>query len=487
MSNMYYKPENAWAGDFIPFFWDGEFKLFYLHDWRNVEKFGEGTPWYQIGTKDFIHFTEYGEMLNRGTESDQDLYVFTGSVIEAEGSFHIFYTGHNGHLPEKGRPAQAVMHAVSSDLQHWTKVPEDICYSPTDMYEPNDWRDPFVFWNDEAGEYWMLVAARHKTGPSKRRGLTAYCASKDLKHWEVRGDFYAPGLFYTHECPDIFQMGDWWYLVFSEFTDKFITRYRMAKSVTGPWLTPLDDSFDGRAYYAAKTWSDGLKRYLFGWIPTRDEEKDYAPWNWGGNLGVHELYQNADGTLAVKAPDNIAGEFTCCETIQFTRGTGNWYASENELTLEADGSFSCAVMDAEMPNIMMITADIKFSNITKGFGFMLRSDSDYEKGYFVRLEPLMNRMVFDSWPRRENDKPFMLELERPIHISSEEFVHLDVYIENTICVVYLNNAVAMSARMYDIQTGLFGVFACEGSATFSNIQICHPKHDNNDEDLINAG
>ena len=31
----------------------------------------------------FIHFTEHGEMLPRGSRDAQDLYVFTGSAIEA--------------------------------------------------------------------------------------------------------------------------------------------------------------------------------------------------------------------------------------------------------------------------------------------------------------------------------------------------------------------------------------------------------------------
>jgi len=36
-----------------------------------------------------------------------------GSVVEGEGRFHIFYTGHNPHLRARGEPEQAVMHAVS--------------------------------------------------------------------------------------------------------------------------------------------------------------------------------------------------------------------------------------------------------------------------------------------------------------------------------------------------------------------------------------
>ena len=112
------------------------------------------------------------------------------------------------------------MHATSTDLVTWQKVPGDTFFAPVDGYEPHDWRDPFVFWNEEAGEFWMLLAARLKDGPSRRRGCTALCTSTDLRTWRVAEPLYAPGLYFTHECPDLFRMGDWWYLLFSEFTER---------------------------------------------------------------------------------------------------------------------------------------------------------------------------------------------------------------------------------------------------------------------------
>lgn len=54
----------------------------------------------------------------------------------------------------------------------------------------------------------MLLAARLKEGPAGRRGCVALCASKDLTGWEVRDPFWAPYLYTTHECPDLFRMGN---------------------------------------------------------------------------------------------------------------------------------------------------------------------------------------------------------------------------------------------------------------------------------------
>ncbi len=97
---VFYKPKDAVAADFIPFAYDGKFRIFYLHDWRNASVYGEGTPWFLIETDDFLHFEERGEVLPRGSVDDPDLYVFTGSVLRAEGRFHIFYTAHNPYLAQ---------------------------------------------------------------------------------------------------------------------------------------------------------------------------------------------------------------------------------------------------------------------------------------------------------------------------------------------------------------------------------------------------
>src|SRR6185312_10754497 len=102
--SFFYKPSDGWAADAIPFYWQGEYHLFYLKDFRDPTAHGEGTPWYHLSTHDFVIFQDHGEALARGTVDDQDLYVFTGSVIEREGLFHIFYTGHNPHFRGQGRP-----------------------------------------------------------------------------------------------------------------------------------------------------------------------------------------------------------------------------------------------------------------------------------------------------------------------------------------------------------------------------------------------
>jgi beta-fructofuranosidase len=469
---IYYKPEDGWAADFIPFFWQGEYHLFYLKDYRDPAGHGEGTPWCHLVTRDLTHFKDFGECLRRGTPQEQDLYVFTGSVVYGEGRFHIFYTGHNPHLRQAGKPEQAIMHAVSDDLYTWRKVPEDTFFSPGERFEPHDWRDPFVFYNEEAGEYWMLTAARLKSGPSRRRGCTALCASRDLVKWEVRDSFYTPGLYFTHECPDLFRIGEWWYLMFSEFSEACVTRYRMARSLAGPWLTPAVDTFDGRALYAAKTASDGQRRLLFGWNPTRQGDTDTGGWQWGGNLAVHELTQRADGTLAVSIPAEVRGAYANARPARFERAWNTDLPEGSAARLDAAGTFA-ALSAGLLPDSARIEARACWKQDGQGFGIYLRGSADFESGYYIRVEPRSRRLVFDSWPRA-GDLPHMVEIERPIYFTEGQEVRLTVTIQGTLCEVYLNGETAMSARMYNHPAGEWGLFAQDCAVEFDGVTLALP-------------
>jgi beta-fructofuranosidase len=467
--SIFYRPDGATAADFIPFFWNGTYHLFYLKDYRDVGKHGEGTPWWQVATRDFVNFDDFGESLARSAMQEQDLYVFTGGVIEHEGTFHIFYTGHNPHFRENGKPEQGVMHAVSDDLVHWRKVPEDTFYAPAADYEMHDWRDPFLFWNEEAQEFWMLLAARKKEGPSRLRGVTALCASSDLKHWEVRAPFWDPGLYYTHECPDLFRMGDWWYLVFSEFSERFRTRYRMSRSLDGPWLCPSDDLFDDRAYYAAKTAGHASKRFIFGWLPTKEDDDDRKGWQWGGNLVAHELWQRADGTLCVKAPSSVLDAFNTELPHDTVPVTGSWRWEDNAIRCAAPGGLSLASL-GPMPDCYRVSATLTYHDPTASFGLVFRPD--WEKGnlYQLRFDPARNSVAFDfvHWPKQW-DLPWFAQ--RPLAMAPDEAIRLDVIVDGTCVVAYINDEIALSCRMYQTPGHDLGLFVSEGDAEFNHLKV----------------
>lgn len=466
--NIFYRPADGFVGDVIPFYWGGLFHAFYLKaPLPPARKLADGTPYAHLVSSDLAHWEEWPLVVEPGAPGEPDcVSCWTGSVIERAGVFHLFYTGYAG----PGQP-QTVCHATSHDLRAWEKDPRNpILRADPRWYEPIDWRDPFPFWNEEAGEYWMLLAARVKDGPSNRRGCTALATSPDMECWEVHPPFWSPHLYYTHECPDLFHWGDHWVLVFSEFSERTVTHYRIGDSLAGPWLAPANDTFDGRAFYAAKTVSDGKRRFVFGWNPTRNEETDTGKWEWGGRMVFHELKHMENGRIAVSAVPEIEALFSQARPFSFQSHLGQWDAQDTSpatfVAKRTDG-FAASTL-GEMPNCCRISLTVSCSPGTHSCGILLKAEPDTESYYQLRWEPGRKRVVYDRWPR-PGDEPFMLE--RPVDGVTGESLKLRVLIEDTVVVAYINDSIALSCRAYERPSGQLGLFVEGGEATFSDVAM----------------
>lgn len=468
---MFYRAKGkAVCADVIPFYENGEFRLFYLCDYRNEEKEGEGCPWCLLTTKDLVHYHDWGPVLLRGNKEEQDLYVFTGCCVKFKGEYMIFYTGHNPHLRAQGKPEQKILRAVSKDMIHWKKDKHFVLEAPP-WLEMHDFRDPFVFYDEENKRYCMLIAGRLKNkDPIDSKGVTLVAFSSDLTQWEVsRLPFYAPHAYFTHECPDLFKMGDWWYLVFSEFTDKVVTTYRMSRSPYGPWITPKVNNFDGHAFYAAKSVWDGRRRILFGWNCIKQGERDNAPWQWGGTIIPHEIVQAKDGTLYVRCPDEVRNSYSLSCQIADGFRMGDICEKDGEYTMSGEGK--CVQMFGEMPKNCKIELFFRTEDDRGDFGVILRESDDLGKYYVVRFEPKFNRMAFDKFPREENTRHIQIDVERYCPIAIGEENKLTLIAEDSVLEVYVNDRVAMSTRMFDFRRGNFGVYTHNIGVAFRNISI----------------
>lgn len=468
---MYYRAEGkAVCADVIPYFESGKFHLFYLKDFRNIAESGEGCPWCLLTTTDLVHYQENGEVLPRGTEEEQDLYVFTGCCIKANGEYFIYYTGHNPHLRAKGLPEQKILRAKSFDLIHWEKD-HDFCFQAPDWMEMHDFRDPFVYYDDRAEQYRMLLAGRLKSNnPTYSKGATFVAISDDLVHWEVEKEpFYAPNAFFTHECPDLFQMGDWWYLVFSEFTDKVVTTYRMSKSPNGPWISPKANAFDGHAFYAAKSASDGERRILFGWNCIRNGETDESPWQWGGTIIPHEIVQESDGTLWVRCPDEIRHSYSLPVSLREGLRIGKVDKTTKGYLIGEEGK--SLQMFGALPNHFKLEINFRIFDERGDFGVILRESENLDRFYAVKFEPKYNRLAFDKQPRTESTRHCNVDTERycPLNVGCEN--NLLIICEGSVLEVYVNDRVAMSERMFDLKDGNFGLYTHNTKVDFTSIAL----------------
>lgn len=466
----FFRPPNAWVGDVIPWEEDGRFHLFYLHESRRVPKIG--MPWHRVVTDDLVTFVETGPALPSGGPDAADFNVYTGSVVAHGGIHHVFYTGQNpDRVGTDGLPLQVVLHATSDDgMRTWVRHPDDT-FGATPGYETADWRDPFVFRDDEAGLWRMLVTARHADGPERRRGVIAQCVSHDLRTWEAAEPFWDPRRYIAHECPEVFEWNGWWYLVYSEFSESFTTRYRISRSLHGPWQVPENDTIDGRAYYAAKSAARDGRRFFFGWISSRADGRDDGAWQWAGTLSVLEAEQNADGSLRFHPPRELSESFG--ERLD---------SAASGTVLSAPDGYADLVLPTDLPTAFRVDAVFDIAAGTTECGLLLRASADGDEAYVLRLEPRRNRLVFDRWPRRRTggeqwqisgDVPHVIELERPVTLAPGPH-RLEVVVDGDLCVATVDGSVTLSTRLYDRTDGRVGAFVGEGTATVLSLEIIGP-------------
>ncbi len=148
-----------------------------------------------------------------------DVAIWTGSIIEHESRWFMFYTG-TSHA-EEGR-IQRVGLATSDDLIRWEREGHEPLIEADDRwYErlgssewPEEaWRDPWVTRVDD--RFHALITARSNKGSVDGRGVIGHAVSLDLISWQVGPPLSEPGDFGHLEVPQLVGFDDGFLLVFS--------------------------------------------------------------------------------------------------------------------------------------------------------------------------------------------------------------------------------------------------------------------------------
>lgn len=388
---------------------------------------------------------------------------WTGSVIARGGGYYLFYTGHRAGAPNP----QTICLATSEDLISFSKDPRNPLLLPPRSCEPNDWRDPYVFFNEDEGRYWMIIAARLAEGPRWTRGALMLATSADLVDWQMEADpLYVPGDTYCPECPELWTLNGLWYLVYSRFSERAGTIYRVADSPRGPFRVPQDDELGGRRWYAAKSApsADEQRRLFFGWV------HDQAPsgrWEWGGDFAVpREVFPDAAGELLVQPVGNLCpdhAELSVHEDAE-VRGLGG--ASSRCLTA-TDGSLAFHAMVTLVPEDRPASFGLTLDADSDGGGWSIAFDRIRRTIRLSRtpapLDDLWAELVGRGEERREVDGPIAAEARWP-GAESEASIRCELIVQDDLVEVYVEGAKPLTHRLGGIERGL-GLFVIDGAIT----------------------
>lgn len=516
--STYFTPAIGRVGDPMPFYDKkaGNFKVMYLQEYEKNPSFRFHPIW-AVETADGASYNQLGEWLPVGNiDSAQDAALGTGCCYynETDGLYYIYYTGHNGSLGIQ----EAVMRATSPDLKTWTKDNLWTLYGKDNDHSSVDFRDPQIF--EEGGKYYMIISTRHANGGDP---YFAVYVSDNMKDWTYseRVNMLWDRMY---ECPDVFKMGDWWYLVFSDATKA--NWARCTKYVKAESLAKLKSIFnnagdldreqrplDSRGFYAGKTASNGTDRYIWGWCPFRSGNTIYEknvntgggdgkeP-NWSGSLVCHKVQQNADGSLTLVAVPGITAKYNTPALVTVVKSNGT---KDNKTLTGNDAYMQFNRLGAHNHISFTVTTSNNWDKF--GVSFVqgdktVLNPNDYlnEEGKpdFGLVPDDVKAGVQRSYtivcnPENENWRKFNFEEEAFVKFGeethnvgkgfiegidsygfdrpSDNVYKFDIYTDNSVLVMYVNDKVCYTNRIYGIQKNCWSINNYGGEITISDLKV----------------
>lgn len=457
--DIYYKPYVGYVGDPMPFYdpVQKDFKVLYLQDYRPNQAVTYHPIW-GVSTSDAASYTSLGELIPCGTASELDAALGTGSTIYHDGTYYTFYTAHSPNAASTSGINEAVMLATSKDFVNWEKNRE-LLITGSDRYSNSDFRDPFVF-EGEDGQFHMLISTRENG-----KGVLAEYTSTNLLDWTSVGVFMTMMWDRFYECPDLFKMGDWWYLIYSEQHDA-VRRVQYFKGRTldelkactandaGIWPDNHEGFLDSRGFYAGKTASNGTDRFIWGWCATRAGNNNLGNNDWAGNLVAHKLVQHEDGSLTLGEVPAIGSLFSNSKNITDFELNGVDYKLLPRLGTENRMSFT-----------------VTTTNAWDKFGMSFSRGSDSEKYYSVIVNPeseTIRKINFEE----EGGAGFIPNTDGYVFATPENGVYnITVVTDNSIVTVYINDNVAYTNRIYGTAKNCWSINSYGGNITINNLKI----------------
>ena len=473
-------------GDLMPIYDDAsnKFYLYYLKDIWN-DNSNQRHPWYTLSTTDFSSYNEIPtEILSSSSAGcDQDFAIGSGSVFVKNNTYYGFYTGHNPNVQSSCvTTKEGIMMATSTNPEvGFTKNQSfTTIYAPKGMQfdEQDNFRDPYVF--EDAGIYYMLVSARANVG-GVFKGVIASYTSTDLLSWTYDGIFYDGGAkyFFFMETAQVFKMGSMYYLLFSDINSRKVT-YRKSSSATGPWEQPTGSEFlDGNDFYAAKAVSNGTDAFIMGWTAKTENNLDFGVKTWGGNLVAHKLSQDSNNDLMLSIPDAVASGMQTKITLELNREIGGFEKTgTNEesykLTSSNQNDVSAVFYEPIDAPRYLISTTVSYSESNGDFGFFLGACDERNNVISLRFVPSEHKIRLDKTLRSSLSSSTSSDNETSFKLEPNVEYDVKVVIENSIVVIYVNNQVALTSRVYKAPNTSWGVFADDSSVFFKTIVVTKP-------------
>jgi len=186
-----------------------------------------------------------------------NLSIWTGSIIEKEGRYYMFYTARCSEdqlvlTAHERRQPQNIGVAESSDLITWQRTTASkenpVISNPglSSGFDGVSWRDPYVIKDNKDQQFYAFITACPIDVPTDTGGVVAYATSVDLENWQTKPGqiLYQSPEFHYLEVPQVLwrKLPECWrlYLLFSPYWNRFFER-REPKGTYYVRSRPIED------------------------------------------------------------------------------------------------------------------------------------------------------------------------------------------------------------------------------------------------------
>ncbi|WP_425415551.1 GH32 C-terminal domain-containing protein [Paenibacillus borealis] len=264
-------PPAHWMNEpHAPIYFDGQYHLFYQHN--PLGPFFYHIHWGHWVSSDLVHWRDLPVALSPEKDQLAPDGIWSGSAAyDADGLPALFFTAGN----DSASPNQSVALARSTypqdgdpDLITWIKHPEPLIVQKQGMGAFGDFRDPFV-WKDEEGWYALVGSGIEGEG-----GAALAFASQDMLNWTYKGPFFAADI---QKYP---YLGPIWEL--PVFLPLGVDKHGVSKYLL--LVSPVGAGADVEVFY----WIGQLDKNELSFIPDQEEPQliDVGDFHFTGPSGM---------------------------------------------------------------------------------------------------------------------------------------------------------------------------------------------------------
>lgn len=430
-----------------------------------------------------------------------DLRSWTGSCIEHEGVYYMFYTMRSSKDEYK---VQCIGMARSMDLYHWEECEQNPVITPDPRWyntEENPsvhglvcCRDLMVVKHDKRPGWFGVFATRIPAPEIQQGSVFAGAYTEDFIHWEqTEPVFQAPdGKYSIVEMPDLYCFEGKWILTFLEdnlYGHRHVlsnayntcgTVYAVADRLEGPYVEPENHlllASMGYNGFSCRTVDFKGKKYVLYSMGERLMENEQKPVF--GSLSTpkevrskngHPRYYYADSIMKEKVDRVWQFPGGIPERIKhniYYENEGVWTLEENALSGKVNYSWCRYCFEPYVKNFTL-TADVTLDDCATA-GFSLRQETDLRNdmtGMCIYLDAESQMAAAASLPRFQisDMRPWKVESGQTYRlrvVNLEQFV--EFYIDDELLLQFVSHVGKIG--------GCCGLFVERGHARFSNVML----------------